>query len=119
VRTDWVKEWGTLQLQWLRNLSWKRECTKKKFKGFPMFLHLKNFKTALKGDLRQWSSRHRYRRHRYGCRHRRSESVVERKAKDVKATVSHGKEEMNRMQRRGVLPFVRRHASFIFRRRRS
>jgi hypothetical protein len=49
-----------------------------------MVLHLKIFKTALKDDLRQWSSRHRHRCHRYRCRHRRSESKVERKTKDVK-----------------------------------
>jgi hypothetical protein len=29
-----------------------------------MFLHLKIFKTALKNDLRQWSSRHRHRHYR-------------------------------------------------------
>jgi hypothetical protein len=52
--------------------------------GFPMFLPLKNFKTALKDDLGQWSSRHRHRRHHYCRRHRRSESEVERKMKDVK-----------------------------------
>jgi hypothetical protein len=26
---------------------------KKKFKGFPMFLHSKNFKTAFMGDIKQ------------------------------------------------------------------
>jgi hypothetical protein len=30
----------------------------KKFKGFPMFLYLKIFKTALMGDIRQWWCRH-------------------------------------------------------------
>jgi hypothetical protein len=49
-----------------------------------MFLHLKNFKTALKVDLRHWSSRHRRCRHRYQCRHRRSESKVKRKKQNVK-----------------------------------
>jgi hypothetical protein len=36
----------------------KESAPKKKFKGFPLFLHLKNFKTALMGDIRQWWSRH-------------------------------------------------------------
>jgi hypothetical protein len=57
---------------------------KKKFKGFPMFLHLENFKTALKSDLKQWSSRHYRHRHRYRRRHRRSESRDERKMNNVK-----------------------------------
>jgi hypothetical protein len=42
-----------------------------------MFLLLKFSKTALKGDLRQWASRHRRRRQRYCRRHRRSESNSE------------------------------------------
>jgi hypothetical protein len=59
VRTDRAREWGTSQVQWLGNLSWKTDCTKKKnFKGFALFLRLKFFKTALKCDLRQWSSHH-------------------------------------------------------------
>ncbi|SAM02286.1 hypothetical protein [Absidia glauca] len=56
-----------------------------------MFLHQKNFKTALKVDLRQLSSRHRRRRHRYRRRHRRSGSSVQKKMKDV--FVGHGKQE--------------------------
>jgi hypothetical protein len=69
-----------------RESIWKGECTKKKkkFKGFPMFLHLKFFKTALKSDLRHWSGRHHRRRHRYLRRHRRGESKVERKLNIVK-----------------------------------
>jgi hypothetical protein len=44
-----------------------------------MFLHLKNFKTALISDIKQWSSRrHRYRHH-YRRLHRRSRSEVENK----------------------------------------
>ncbi|SAM05146.1 hypothetical protein [Absidia glauca] len=62
---------------------------KKKFKGFPMFSHLKKFKTALKSDLRQWSSRHCHRRRRYRRRYRRSGSIVERnKRMMLKANVS-------------------------------
>jgi hypothetical protein len=34
------------------------ECRKKKFKGFPMFLHLKILKRAFLGDMKQWWSRH-------------------------------------------------------------
>jgi hypothetical protein len=47
---------------------------KKKIQGFPLFLHFKKFKTALKVDRRQRSSRQRH--HRY---HRRSESIVKKK----------------------------------------
>jgi hypothetical protein len=54
---------------------------KKKFKGFPMFLHSKFFETALMGDIKQWSSRRHYRRHLYRRRHRCSGSKVERKMK--------------------------------------
>jgi hypothetical protein len=57
---------------------------KKKFKGFPMYLHLKNFKTGLMSGIKQWSSRHQHLRHRYrrclGC----SGSKVEIKMNDVK-----------------------------------
>jgi hypothetical protein len=70
---------------------------------------LKFFKTALKDDLRQWSSRHCHRRHRYRRRHRRSGSGVERKMKNVKDMVSHGQQERGW----GVLPFVRRRSSFV------
>jgi hypothetical protein len=63
-----------------------------------MFLQLKIFKSALMGDLKQWSSRHRRHRRRYCCRYRCSGSNVERK---MKAFVSHGKQEMNRILRRG------------------
>jgi hypothetical protein len=55
---------------------------KKNFKGFPLFFMFKNFKTAFPGDIKQWASRQRrQRRHRlhYGCRHRRSRSIVENK----------------------------------------
>jgi hypothetical protein len=58
VHTDWAKRWGTFEGQWLKDLLGKGECTlKKKFKGFPMFLHWKNFKTTFVGDIKQWSSR--------------------------------------------------------------
>jgi hypothetical protein len=57
----------------------------KNFKGFPMFLHLKIFKTAFMGDIKQWSSRHHRRRHRYRRRHCRSESKDEKNLKDVKS----------------------------------
>jgi hypothetical protein len=52
---------------------------KKKFKGFPPFFILKNFKTALFCDIKQWASRHCRHRHRYRRRHRRSRSRVENK----------------------------------------
>jgi hypothetical protein len=48
---------------------------KKIFKGLPMFLHLKFFKTALMGDIKQWLNRHR---------HRRSGFNVKRKMQNVK-----------------------------------
>jgi hypothetical protein len=45
VHRDWAKEWGTLEVQWQRNLQWKSKCTNKNtFNGFPMFLHLKILK---------------------------------------------------------------------------
>jgi hypothetical protein len=43
VRTDWAKEWGTSQVQWLGNLSWKKECTKKKIHGFPHVFTFEKF----------------------------------------------------------------------------
>jgi hypothetical protein len=49
-----------------------------------MLLHYKILKTAFMGDIRQWLSRHCHRRRRYPRRHRRSESKVEKKVKDVK-----------------------------------
>jgi fatty-acid desaturase len=52
---------------------------KKKFKGFPLFFILKNFKTAFQGDIKQWASRHRRHCHRYRRRYRRSRSKVENK----------------------------------------
>jgi hypothetical protein len=74
-----------------------------------MFLHLKFFKTALICDLKQrWSRQYRC-RHRYRRHHRRSGSKVERKM----VIVSHGKQEVNRILRSGVLPFVRRRSSFV------
>jgi hypothetical protein len=36
----------------------KMSAPKKKFKGFPMFLHLKILKRPFLGDMRQWWSRH-------------------------------------------------------------
>jgi hypothetical protein len=85
VRMDWDKRWGSFEVQWLKNLSWKGECTqkKKKIKGFPMFLHWKILKTALFCDIKQWSIRHCRRRRRYRRRHRRSGSRDERKMKNV------------------------------------
>jgi hypothetical protein len=44
-----------------------------------MFVTFKNFKTALMGDIKQWTSRHRRHRLRYCRRHRRSRSKVENK----------------------------------------
>jgi hypothetical protein len=58
-----------------------RESTVKKKKisrVSPCFLHLKIFKTALMGDIRQCSSRHRHRCRRYRRRYRRSVSKVEK-----------------------------------------
>jgi hypothetical protein len=49
-----------------------------------MFLHLKNFKTALKGNVKQWSSRRLRRCCRYRRRRRRSRSKVKRKMNNVK-----------------------------------
>jgi hypothetical protein len=71
----WVglRDWAFQKRNGYRIYYGQDEYTKKKnFKGFPMFFTLENFKTALMGDIKQWSSRHcrrRYRRHR---RHRRS-----------------------------------------------
>jgi hypothetical protein len=42
------------------------------------------FETALKSDIRQWSSRRYRRHHRYRRRHRRSGSIDERKMNNVK-----------------------------------
>jgi hypothetical protein len=69
-------EWGTSEVAMARESSMEKRAAKKNFKGFPMFLRLKIFKTAIKSDLKQWSSRQ--------CRHRRSESKDERKMKKVK-----------------------------------
>jgi hypothetical protein len=44
-----------------------------------MFLHLKIFKTALKRDLRQWSSRQCHHRYHYRRRHRCRRSIVDKK----------------------------------------
>jgi hypothetical protein len=44
-----------------------------------MFLHLKIFKTAFMGNIKQLWSRDHHRRHRYRRRHRRSGSRVEKK----------------------------------------
>jgi hypothetical protein len=52
---------------------------KKKIQGFPSIFIFKNFKTAFPGDIKQWASRHRRHRLRYGRRHRRSRSKVENK----------------------------------------
>jgi hypothetical protein len=54
---------------------------KKNCKGFPMFFTMKNFQTALMGDLKLWWSRHHHRRHRRCCRGR---SNVEGKKKRCK-----------------------------------
>jgi hypothetical protein len=71
---------------------------KKKLRGFPHVFTFENFKTALKDDLRQRASRHRRRRYRRRRRHRRSRSNGEKK---MKVIISCGKQEMNRMLRRG------------------
>jgi hypothetical protein len=42
-----------------------------------MFFTLEKFKTALMGDIKQWSSRHHQCRHRHRRRHRRIRSNVE------------------------------------------
>jgi hypothetical protein len=50
---------GTLQKYNGQGFYHGRECApKKKFKGFPMFLHLKNLKTAFVVDIKQWLSCH-------------------------------------------------------------
>jgi hypothetical protein len=45
------------------------------------------------GDIKQRLNRHHHRRLRYRRRYRCSETKVERKMKNVKAIVSHGKQE--------------------------
>jgi hypothetical protein len=75
-----------------------------------MFFTLENFKTALMDDIKQCWSRHHFFRRRYRHRHCRSESEVGKKMKDVKSN-SWSWQEMSRMLRRGVLPFVR--TSFV------
>jgi hypothetical protein len=62
-------------------------ASEKKIQGFPHVFTLKNFKTALLGDMKLWSSRrHRHRRRRYRRhrRHRRSRSISKRKMIDAK-----------------------------------
>jgi hypothetical protein len=39
-------------------VQWPGESSEKKFKGFPMFFTLENFKTAFLGDTKLWLSRH-------------------------------------------------------------
>jgi hypothetical protein len=36
----------------------KMSTQEKKFKGFPMFFTIENFKRAFLGDIKQWWSRH-------------------------------------------------------------
>jgi hypothetical protein len=78
---------------------------------------LKNFKTALMGDMKLWSSRHyrhrrrRYRRRRY--RRRRGRSIVQKKKKEGRCkrqNVSHG--EKIKKPQRGWLPYLDRSSSF-------
>jgi hypothetical protein len=57
---------------------------KKKFQGFPHVFTLENFKTALMGDMKLWSSRRYRHRHCRYRRHRRSRSSVKRKRSDAK-----------------------------------
>jgi hypothetical protein len=63
----------------------EKRVYQKKIQGFPQVFTFEISKTALKCDLKQWSSshRHRYRRHRH--RYRRSRSKHENK------NVGHGK----------------------------
>jgi hypothetical protein len=81
----------------------KRVHPKKKLRGVPHVCTFENFKTALLGDIKQWSSRHHRYRHRYRRRHRRSGSIIEKTLN----TVSQDEQEMNSMLRKGALPFVR------------
>jgi hypothetical protein len=75
-------------------------ASKKKFKGFPMFLHSKIFKTALMGDMKLWSSRHRrHRRHRYR-RYRRSRSIVEKKRSNAKGKMLGTAKKINKTNKR-------------------
>jgi hypothetical protein len=62
----------------------KMNAEEKKFKGFPMFLHLKILKRAFLGDMKQWWSRHWHRRRLYRRRHRCGRSRVKRKRNDAK-----------------------------------
>jgi hypothetical protein len=72
----------------------KGECIKKKIQGFPHVFYIENFKTALMGDMKLWSSRrYRHRRHRHR-RHRRRRSKVEKKRAGCKRQkVGHGKKD--------------------------
>jgi hypothetical protein len=67
-----------------RESTMKVSASKKKLRGFPHVFTFENFKTALICDLKQWWSRQYRRRYLYRRRHRRSESKVEKKIKDVK-----------------------------------
>jgi hypothetical protein len=81
---------------------------RKKIQGFPHVFTFENFKTALMGDIKLWSSRHYRRRYRRYRRHRRSRSKVETKEERCKRqNVSHGMKMMDKKRRRGDLPFVR------------
>lgn len=76
-----------------------------KLARFPLFFTIDNFKEALLGDTKLWSSRHCRRRR---CSHcHRSRPIVEKKEKQYKRqSGSHGKQMMNKMLSRGELLFV-------------
>jgi hypothetical protein len=83
---------------------------KKNSRVSPCFSYLKILKTAFIADTKVCSSGHRrHRRLRYRL-HRCSRSDFEMKKEQCKRqNVSQGKKNMDRMLRRGNLPFVRRH----------
>jgi hypothetical protein len=59
VRTDWVKGWGTSEVQWQRNLRWKSKFTKKIFQGVPHVFTFEIFLKSLNGRYKAvlgWSS---------------------------------------------------------------
>jgi hypothetical protein len=89
---------------------------KKNSKGFPMFLHLKIFKTALKSDIKQWSSRQYRYCHRCRRLHRRSRSNLKKKKHQCKRQkVSFGRQMISKLLRKEALQFVRLrlHRSFV------
>jgi hypothetical protein len=98
-----AKGWGTSEVQLSRNLSRKEDASQKKIKGFPMFFTFEKFKTALMGDIKQWSSCHHHHRDLYRHRHRRNRSNDENRVGCKRQKVGH-----DRDVERGELSLARR-----------